>query len=101
MKFGSLTDEYLYRLTLDGTFRDGGSNESPTGWFAAVVLPAGTAADTEILADIPGLTAAPTGWFLVTEDEQGFVGVQSFGSEAELDKAFAEREEQYAKWAQD
>lgn len=101
MKYASPTDEYLHRLTLDGNFPDSGEAQAPTGWFAAVSLPWGTAVDEELLADIDGLDQAPIGHYLVREDDQGFIAVTGYVSEAELTEAYDTLDTEYAAWNQE
>lgn len=70
--------ERLYSLTLDG-FCDGSGDVDGFGlWFGAV--------------DLDGR------WFILTEDNYGFVDYIEYSGESERDAAYDEQEREYCDW---
>ena len=101
-KFDSIIDGYVYDTTLDGCCEEAGDVSGP-GWHARVPL-----GDGETLKQIHE-HAAEQGDQLTTEEEeqilnhagaivsendQGFVGVSYYDTEKELEKAWADVEEE-------
>ena len=103
-KFDTIIDGYVYDTTLDGCCDEAGDAQGP-GWYALVPL-----GDGETLKSIreaaaeqgDQLTTAEEEQILnhagaiVSENDQGFVGVTYYDSEEELDEAWAEVEEECA-----
>jgi hypothetical protein len=116
-KYDSARDEVIALLSdeLEGYgMRDdtSGDSESPTGFFALVVIPADgidpvnvTGDDyarftADAVANEYGVTPAEVaGVHIVTHNSQGFVSVETFGSEAEAREEFDCRAGRYAEWS--
>lgn len=114
-KYDSARDEVIALLSdeLEGYgMRDdmSGDAEAPTGFFALVTIPAdvsfpsapldGYAYNADTVANEYGVTPAEVaGVHIVTHNSQGFVSVESFGSEAEAREEFDCRAGRYAEWS--
>jgi hypothetical protein len=101
-KFNSDRDAYLHELTLMGWANDwAGDVESPTGWFALVI---NNDDEVESIAQsFPAATALLdelTGFFLVEENEGGFVNVEKFDSADEAREEFDRLSDVYSTWAE-
>lgn len=101
-KFNSDRDELFYAMTLEGWANESsGSVECPTGYFARI---------TNNRPDIEGIRDAfPSesesvsdddiiGHYLLQENDQGFVSVYQYASEAELLNAYRVLDETYSEW---
>lgn len=92
-----------------------GDVEAPTGHFSLVILDDTCDLDVQDttgaypVGDLAGETAREygvtaediAGNFIVTHNEQGFVDVSSFDTEAEAERVYAALVEQYAAWSDD
>jgi hypothetical protein len=100
--------EFLYILSLEGfADEESGHCEAPTGWFARFSI---ADWDLEELVkshkeeiDELGFTDARAlvGHWLITNDEQGFVHLESFDTEKALKARFDELDAEYSKWDND
>ena len=104
-KYNSPQDEFVHLATLDGwSARDDGDVTAPTGFFSRISIGADDVdrARTTFAEHFPGEDVpVALGHFLVLEDEQGFVTVQTFSSADDADKAFEALESQYGAYAAD
>jgi hypothetical protein len=107
-KFADPLDEVLYGISVDGWANaSSGSVEAPTGFFARIsntpeeLQEVTEAFDQEI--ERVGLreTARLVGHFLLREDDQGFVTVQSYETQAELIEEYEVLDELYGDWLGD
>lgn len=105
-KFRSARDEVLYQISLEGWANESnGDVESPTGYFSRITItPEELREVTEAFSDTIEelgfkLTGSLVGFFLLTEDGQGFVEVDEFPDETALTQAYREREAEYLEWA--
>lgn len=103
-KFDSLRDEFLWMMTLDGTGETSGDVESSTGWFGRVdILSADVASlAAEILAEYNGPgpfdIMQMVGHFIVRENSQGFVTVETYDNDGQAAARFAELDDAYSDW---
>lgn len=99
-KFQTEADEYVHSLTLDTSWLEAETGDVQFGgWFGLVSFNAEAAAEVGRLRGEPGgrcvwTDEGVTGFWgaLVTEDSQGFVGVQYLEGLVEADEAWAEVE---------
>lgn len=82
-KFDSARDEALYQMTLEGWANQlDGNVEAPTGWFALIVNePADMLEIMQGFDFNESLREPLTGYFILIENDQGFVTVESFDNE--------------------
>jgi len=73
-KFDSVEAEELYKESLNGGLDDEVGSVSEAGWFGLM--------DT----------------FILSEDSQGFVSLDSFGNRKEAERAWADVQRQYAEY---
>ena len=108
-KFASPRDAVLHQLTLIGwgSAEPSGNVASPSGWFCKI---SNGATELDDLADALGEpfsaygladTAELVGHFLVVEDNVGFVEVEVYEDEGQLDRAYDKREDTYREWEQE
>lgn len=91
-KFSSCLHEALWELSMDGWGTSTGRTEAH-GHFTAITL------DEPHEHDLGGVKVMiPAGWYMVTEDDHGFVYVITYASAAELDQAFDEQDQRYGEW---
>jgi len=97
-KFGTRQCEAIWQVTLHG-FQDesSGESESPSGWFALVVL------NDRTLIPVPyvGTIAMPPGGYVIREDSQGFVSYSHYPDANLARKAYDELDTQYQEWLGD
>jgi len=75
--------EEVYQSTLDGLYdgEEGGSTESPAGWFAIVRWPGNGR------------------WYIVSQDDQGFTYLSDEGTDELTARAvFGRLQEEYGRW---
>lgn len=89
-KFDSARDEALYELSLEGAVPSSGDVEAPTGAFTLLVI---------VRDDVATLGNIPAGNFILTENNDGFVGVAEYDSEAEATAAYNKLDEAFGAWA--
>lgn len=93
-KFSSCVDEAVWELSLDTIVdRQTGRTEA-YGHFTAMTFHAD---EEHTLSDGTKVTI-PEGWYMVEENDQGFVWVIKYDSQAELDQAFDEQDQRYSEW---
>lgn len=104
-KFADLTEEMLYRMSLDGWCNEqNGRSEATTGWFARVSISrdelseVAQAFEEEMAGAGFTDTTALVGHFLLREDDQGFVEVFEYDNEEEVKKAYGVLERQFEAW---
>lgn len=105
-KFDSGRDEVLYALASANWGEESGNVEAPTGWFASVSISSDDVnglddVALEALQLVSTLSVAPedlVGHFFIRENDQGFVWIHKFDSEAELSSTFQAYEKDYANW---
>lgn len=93
-KFPSCVAEVLWEWSLDpgGEDRSTGCTEA-YGWFSAIGL------EDEATQDLDGVAViVPAGWYMITENDRGAVGLIEFATREELDRAFEEADRQYGEW---
>jgi hypothetical protein len=106
-KFDNARDEFLYDMTLNGWANESsGDSESPTRWFALVIIERAELAEVWAALDdsrramVSARESAGdlVGSFIVSTDSQGFVYVESFDT-ADLARAeYAARDAEYGEW---
>lgn len=105
-KFDSVRDEILSAMANEGWANETDGNvESITGWFARI-----SNDEDEIIAIIDGFAREAfaidpnfdmtelLGYFLLEENEMGFVYVTEFNSERELIDRYVELSELHSQW---
>jgi len=113
-KFSSARDSILHWLAgVEWCNASSGHVEAPTGWFAKIsFLPAEihipnteiTSVLEEWFQDNPEVTDSPElrkeleGFFIVRENEQGFVSVEVFPTEAAMNVAYGALEDAFSEW---
>ncbi len=110
-KFRNTRDAVLYQMTLEGwASQSSGDTQAPTGWFACIMNDPG---DLASIRDAFGnfLDQAHfnrsdhlqqlLGNFLMREDQQGFVAVETYNTEVELKQVYDELDSAYGVWAGD
>lgn len=99
-KFDTILDSMVYDSSLDGCDEELGDSET-FGWYGLIrgqVVADETKA--ELTTEERALVFASVG-AIVDSNSQGFVGVQYFESDAELEAAWAALEAEYAEFAED
>lgn len=92
-KFDCCRDEALYELTLSGFDESTGDVEA-YGHHTLVMLVEPKPVDIQ-----DGMrVVVPQGFYIVTQDNSGFVGVSSFGSEEEARAEFQRLDDEYGEW---
>ena len=105
-KFDSVRDEVLHRMSIEGWANESNGNvESITGFFARI-----SNDETEIIEIIDGFAKEAfeidpnfdmselLGFFLLEENEMGFVYVTEFNTERELIARYVELSELFEAW---
>jgi hypothetical protein len=93
-KFSSCLDEAVWELSLDTVMdRETGRTEAH-GHFTVMTFHA----DEEHKIQHGATVIIPAGWYLVEENDQGFVWVVSYDNEADMIKVFDEHDQRYGEW---
>jgi hypothetical protein len=92
-KFSSCLDEAVWQLSMDDSDRATGRTEAH-GHFAAMTFDA----SEEYKIQDGATVIIPAGAYLVEENDQGFVYVVAYDSEAEMIKVFDEHDQRYSEW---
>lgn len=97
-KFDSRLDEALYTLTLDGTDETTGSVEAPTGHAVLMHI---DKPFSHLQAGFDRPVTVPAGHYIVKEDSQGFVTVETFQTAEDANEEFRAIDAEYAEWLGD
>jgi hypothetical protein len=103
-KYASAVSEAIGIMAAGGWANESsGDVESPSGWFAVVHNPASEVGElaeafSDDMARLNVTADDITGDFVVVEDSNGFVAVESFDSAWLADRRFAELGEVYLAW---
>lgn len=98
-KYDSLRDEYLHAIASDDSDERSGEVDSPTGWFALLIIKADEIADLQASFGRP--VEGIIGNFILTESSQGFGYVAAYETEAEARAAFESLDTEYGNWLGD
>jgi len=93
-KFPSCLAEVLWEWSLDPCEADRSTGRTEAyGWFSAISL------EHEVTQDLDGVAVTvPPGWYMITEDDRGAVGLIEYATREELDQAFKEVDDQFSEW---
>ena len=104
-KFNNLTDQMLYRLSIDGWCNESsGSAEAPTGWFARISISLAELPEIVDAFDEPMAgagfveTESLIGHHLIIEDGSGPLRVIAYDSEPELRSDYRALTTAYDEW---
>lgn len=110
-KFDTILDSYVYAVSLDGGADEEMGDVGGFGWYgmmgndegvlASAVIAEAKRAGEPLNKDETSFILSAKGGVIMTEDNQGFVGVAYFTSEKARRKRWKEIEEEYAEFEEE